>query len=152
MREQEVGTGVTFPSVKKGMVAPVDTQNMGAEASGRPCPGGRAAPGDMLTGCPKGSCWEWLLVGISSLATPPAQMPSSGSSPSSAGGALGVTPAAPGAPVGAESLGLDGDMFTAMFPMQMGSVTTASGDFSDTCRTNGRTRLDMMGTLLLQYG
>lgn len=45
MREQEVGTGVTFPSVKKGMVAPVDTQNRGADASGRLRPGGSAAPG-----------------------------------------------------------------------------------------------------------
>lgn len=45
MREQEVGIGVTFPSVKKGMVAPVDTQNRGAEASERLWPGGRAAPG-----------------------------------------------------------------------------------------------------------
>lgn len=57
MSEQEVGTGVTFPSVKKGMVAPVDTQNRGADASGRLWLGGSAAPGawlkalgDMVTG------------------------------------------------------------------------------------------------------
>lgn len=57
MSEQEVGIGVTFPSVKKGMVAPVDTQNNGADASGRLWPGGSATPGawlkalgDMVTG------------------------------------------------------------------------------------------------------
>lgn len=57
MREQDVGIGVTFPSVKKGMVAPVDTQNRGADASGCLWLGGRAAPGawlkalgDMVTG------------------------------------------------------------------------------------------------------
>lgn len=33
MRGQEVGTGVALPSVKKGMVAPVDKQNTGAEPS-----------------------------------------------------------------------------------------------------------------------
>lgn len=63
MREHEVGIGVTSPSVKKGMVAPVDTQNRGAEASGRLLLGSRAAPGawlkalgDMVTGWPEGSC------------------------------------------------------------------------------------------------
>lgn len=127
MREQDVGTGVTFPSVKNGMVAPVDTQNSGAEASGRRWPGGSAAPGawlkalgDMVTGGPDGSCWEWLLVGISSLATPPAH--SSSSRSSSAGGALGVTPVAlSGTPMpkwsGLDGMVLDGDKFTAMFPM-----------------------------------
>lgn len=59
-------------------------------------------------------------MGISSLAMPPAHSPSSGSS--SAGGALGVTPAAPAAMVaphciGPEGMGLDGEKFTAMFPM-----------------------------------
>lgn len=34
MSEQEVGVGATFPSVKKGMVAPVDKQKSGADASG----------------------------------------------------------------------------------------------------------------------
>lgn len=32
MKGQEVGTGGTFPSVKKGMVAPVDREKLGAEA------------------------------------------------------------------------------------------------------------------------
>lgn len=57
MREQDVGIGVTFPSVKKGMVAPVDTQNKGAETLGCLWLGGTAAPGawlkalgDMVTG------------------------------------------------------------------------------------------------------
>lgn len=46
MRGQDVGTGVTFPSVKKGMVDPVDTQNRGAEvSSARRWLGGKAAPG-----------------------------------------------------------------------------------------------------------
>lgn len=36
MRGQDVGTGVEFPSVKKGMVAPVDTQNRGVEESVAP--------------------------------------------------------------------------------------------------------------------
>lgn len=75
MREQEVGIGVTsLPSLKKGMVAPVETQNRGAEVSGCLWLGGRAtrgawlkALGDMLTVWPRGSCWEWLLVGMASL-------------------------------------------------------------------------------------
>lgn len=59
-------------------------------------------------------------MGISSLAMAPAHRPSSGSS--SAGGALGVTPAAPGTIVapqctGLVGMGLDGDKLTAMFPM-----------------------------------
>lgn len=33
MSGQDVGTGVAFPSVKKGMVAPVDKQKSGAEPS-----------------------------------------------------------------------------------------------------------------------
>lgn len=78
-------------------------------------------------------------MGISSLAMPPAHSSSSGSS--SAGGALGVTPTAlTGMPMaqwpGLEGSSLDGDKFTAMFPMYMGRVTTASGDFRDTCNTN----------------
>lgn len=43
MSEQEVGVGATFPSVKKGMVAPVDKQKSGA--SGGLWLGGAAAPG-----------------------------------------------------------------------------------------------------------
>lgn len=46
MRGQDVGTGVAFPSVKKGMVAPVDTQNRGAEvSSARRWLGGKSTPG-----------------------------------------------------------------------------------------------------------
>lgn len=45
MSEQEVGVGATFPSVKKGMVAPVDKQKSGADASGGLWLGGAAAPG-----------------------------------------------------------------------------------------------------------
>lgn len=135
MSEQEVGMGVAFPSVKKGMVAPVDRQKSGADASGLRWPGGSAAPGawlkalgDMVTGGTEGSCWEWLLVGSSSLSKPPAQSsPSSGSS--SAGGALGATARAGFGPAGT---GAEGDRLTGMFPMKMGRVTTASGDFSDT--------------------
>lgn len=63
MSEQDVGMGVTFPSVKKGMVAPVDTQNKGADALGCLWLGGMAAPGawlkalgDIVTGWPDGSC------------------------------------------------------------------------------------------------
>lgn len=48
MSEQDVGMGVTFPSVKKGMVAPVDTQNKGADALGCLWLGGMAAPGAWL--------------------------------------------------------------------------------------------------------
>lgn len=48
MREQDVGTGVTFPSVKKGIVAPVDTQNNGADVSVCLRLGGTAAPGAWL--------------------------------------------------------------------------------------------------------
>lgn len=121
MREQEVGIGCTSPSVKNGMVAPVDRQKSGADASGR-LPGGSAAPGawlkalgDMVTGGPEGSCWEWLLVGISSLAKPPAH------NSSSAGGALGITPVAAGTSggtgLGKVGIGLVGDRFTGMFPM-----------------------------------
>lgn len=56
-------------------------------------------------------------MGIASLVKPPVHSPSSGSS--SAGGALGVTPAAPAAAlcIGLGGTGLDGDKFTAMFPM-----------------------------------
>lgn len=43
MREQDVGIGVTSPSVKNGMVAPVDTQNRGADTSNSLWLGGRAA-------------------------------------------------------------------------------------------------------------
>lgn len=57
MREEEVRTGVGSPSVKKGMVAPVETQNKGAEALGCLRPGSSAelgawlkALGDMVTG------------------------------------------------------------------------------------------------------
>lgn len=129
MSEQEVGMGVTFPSVKNGMVAPVDRQKSGADASGLRWPGAwLKAPGDMVTGSTEGSCWEWLLVGSSSLAKPPAQSsPSSGSS--STGGALGVTVSTGSGPAVA---GIEGDGSTGMFPMKMGSVTMASGDFSDT--------------------
>lgn len=66
MRGQEVGTGVALPSVKKGMVAPVDKQNTGAEPSedwtfcwlcGETGPDARPnAPGDMVRGMPDGSC------------------------------------------------------------------------------------------------
>lgn len=65
---QEVGTGAVLPSVKKGMVAPVDTQNSGAEPSEdwTSCwfcigAGPDAYPnvlGDMEKGTPDWSCWE----------------------------------------------------------------------------------------------
>lgn len=78
--------------------------------------------GDMDGGCPDGSCCEWLLVGISSLVKPPA--PSSSLGSSSAGGALGVTPAGPwetaeGIPQGGglATMGVEGVRFTAIFPM-----------------------------------
>lgn len=148
MRGQEVGTGVELPSVKKGMVAPVDKQNTGAEPSedwmfcwlcGGTGPDARPnAPGDMVRGTPDGSCWEWLLVGISSLSTPPA--PSSPSRSSSTGGALGTMGAGLrlgmagiGAPW-AMGYGMEGVKLTATFPMYMGNVTTASGDFNETCK------------------
>lgn len=133
MRGQVVGTGVALPSVKKGMVAPVETQKSGAELSaGWPCwPWGRVwagawlnAPGDMAMAWPDGSCWEWLLVGISSLLNAPA--PCISSSSSSAGGALGTT--GPGLRLGMGTIaapcwrgpgggGLVGVKLTAMFPM-----------------------------------
>ncbi len=128
MRGQEVGTGVVLLSVKKGMVAPVDKQNRGAEPS-KDWAGCRVTgpdawpntPGDMERGIPDGSCWEWLLVGISSLSTPPA--PSAPSRSSSTGGALGTTGAGLnlgmagiGAPW-AMGRGMEGVKFTAMFPM-----------------------------------
>lgn len=124
MSEQDVGMGVmSLPSVKKGMVAPVDKQNIGADRSGyRLPPGGSATPGawlkaegDIVTGWPVESCWEWLLVGISSLATPPA--PSSSPKSSSTGGALGVTPVAHKGVWSMLDNCLVGDKFTAMFPM-----------------------------------
>lgn len=120
MSEQDVGMGVmSFPSVKKGMVAPVDKQNRSGYRLPPVC---SAAPGvwlkaegDIVTGWPVGSCWEWLLVGISSLATPPA--PRSSSRLSSAGGALGVTPGAHEGVWSRLDNCLVGDKFTAMFPM-----------------------------------
>lgn len=113
--------GVTSPSVKKGIVAPVERQNSGEDMSGLLCPGGIAAPGawlkalgDMVTGCPEESCWEWLFVGISSLTAPPAHKLSSRCS--SAGGAVGVIPAAP-LWSGVEATVLDGEVFKVMLPM-----------------------------------
>lgn len=57
----EVGTGAVLLSVKKGMVAPVDTQNTGADPSEDwaccwLC--ARAGPDALRKGTPDGSCWE----------------------------------------------------------------------------------------------